>query len=128
MRQIIAIVAIAAAATLAFAARPRYGSAADLRGAKTFYVDTGDDLKTHDDLVTRITSKLPLKLAEDPDHADLIVNWQWTARNCATASVTRIREDKDYLAFTWQDCAGRFPSPPYLFVLHFSRAFESNNS
>jgi hypothetical protein len=106
----------------------RYGSATDLRGAKTFYVDTGGDLKTHDDLVNRIGSKLPLTIVGDEEKADLVVEWHWAARNCAKASVRRQRDDNVYVAWSWSDCGSGWTSAQYLFVFHFSRVFEKNNN
>ncbi len=121
-----AVIVVSLMVAFATYAGVKYGSPSDLRGAATFFVDTDGEVRTHDDLVSRIESKTALKSVDDAEHADVIVIWTTLDHHCANAKVMRTVGEDVKAVWNWKDCASGWVSPEFLFVRKFANVVAEN--
>jgi hypothetical protein len=110
----------------AFVSGMKYGRPADLRGAKTFYVDAESDANARNDLVDRIEKKTVLKVVDDMDKADVVVIWTSRGKKCGEAAVARVLDGEPRLVWNWKDCGTSYTSREFLFVRKFANLLEDN--
>lgn len=97
--------AIASPYALAQVAPTVKGSNADLRGAKTVYVDASYDRALRDAVVAELKAQLPeLAIEDDPDGADLVVR-------CSRAVADRDRRNTDQATRPPFDASDRTTTP-----------------
>ena len=57
-----------------------YGDESELRGVKTVYLDTGFELKAHNDIVDKLTADTALAVVDRPQEADVVLVFRWDGK------------------------------------------------